>query len=154
MKLCNKSYCTCFWDKFLNYNLVPCCKLHDFNYGKQHIERNEADKYFYKCLKKQTFFLLALTMYGVVRTFGWYRWNKATRKNIRYFILNYAEMEEWYSNSDNHYLGELDGDIFHVTPFVCDFQLVRDKEIVLKGVAGQGLGYDLRARTFIIMEGK
>ena len=159
MKLCNRGYCTCFWDKFLGYVLVPCCKLHDFNYAKQKVKRAEADKRFFKCLKKHSFFLLAGSMWLAVRLFGWYFWNKAKREKMKTksnAILFYDEMMDWFIEaSSNNYedLGKMDGNIFHVTPFVCDFEVVnKDGEIILRGVRGQGLGYDMITRTLKIIE--
>lgn len=75
-------------------------------------------------------------------------------KQVSNAILDYDEMMDWYSDEDNHYLGDVKDNIFHVTPFVCDFEVVKDGDVTIRGVAGQGLGYDMIARTLIIVKGK
>jgi len=157
MKFCNRGHCTCFFDKVWKWILTPCCKLHDFNYKKQHIRRVVADRRFYKCLSKHSPFLLAGMMWFAVRTFGWHFWNKEKRKNMgnkkSNAILDHDEMMAWYNDPENHYLGEIEDNIFHITPFVCDFEVVQDGNVLLRGVAGQGLGYDMIARKLLITGG-
>jgi len=66
-------------------------------------------------------------------------------------ILYYDEMMDWFSDEDNHYLTQKDGNVVHVSPFVCDFEIVKDDEILLRGVRGQGLGYDLITQKLTII---
>ena len=79
-KLCERGQnCTCFVDKIGKYYHGDCCKLHDFNYQKQHITRAKADKKFFNCLRKKTDDIIAFLMYLGVRSFGWIFWNKAKK---------------------------------------------------------------------------
>ncbi len=79
--ICNAGYCTCFPDAILNSKHGACCKLHDFNYSKQHITRLTADKRLFKCLRKNTYFFIAIVMFLGVRTFGSFFWIKAKKSS-------------------------------------------------------------------------
>jgi hypothetical protein len=78
-------------------------------------------------------------------------------KNKSNAILDESEMLEWYSDDTNHYepLIDKDNGVVMVIPFSCDFE-VTDKEgnIKLRGVKGQGLGYDLETKQLIVIERK
>ena len=151
--LCTRGYCTCFWDKILNYVLIPCCKLHDFNYGKQHISRAEADKRLFNCLKKHSFFLLAGFMWLGVRTFGWYFWRKARKekmKNVSNAIMMEDELLAHFGEQTedgeyvNHYLYQKRDDNTLTAWMCCDFEVVgKGGDILFKGGCGDGICYDL-----------
>jgi hypothetical protein len=93
-------------------------------------------------------------MWSGVRLFGWYFWNKEKKKmkTISNAILSHDEMMDWFSDDTNHYLTQRDGNVVHVSPFVCDFEVVRDDEVVLRGVVGDGLGYDTITRKLKIIK--
>lgn len=93
---CNKNHSTCFIDKCCGKYWGQCAILHDFNYDKQKISRSEADKRFYKCLKKNSYKVIVMIMYIGVRLFGWYFWNKAKKgKNAmgKSGLMNLTEEE-------------------------------------------------------------
>lgn len=158
MNFCDRGYCTCFWDKFLGYVLVPCCKLHDFNYEKQHISRKVADKRLFKCLKKHSFFLLAGAMWGAVRIFGRYFWNKSKRekmknKNVSNAILIKDELVEHFSDDRNHYLYKLRDDNTLTAWMCCDFEIIDGEEVILRGGCGEGICYNLENQKITLEKG-
>ena len=158
MKVCNRGYCTCFWDKVLGFSLVPCCKLHDFNYAKQHISREEADKRLFKCLKKHSFFLLAGLMWSGVRIFGRYFWNKSKKrkqmgKNISNAIFDKDELVEHFSDESNHYHYKLMDDGTLIAWMCCDFEIINNEKVILRGGYGDGICYNLENQKITIEKG-
>ena len=159
MIVCNSGYCTCFWDKFLGYVLVPCCKLHDFNYAKQHIKRKEADNRLFNCLKKHSFLFLAGGMWLAVRLFGRYFWNKSkkreamSKKNFGNAVLAKDELVEHFSDEANRYLYKLRDDNTLTAWMCCDFEIVDGGEVTLKGGCGDGICYDFESKKITIEKG-
>lgn len=73
-------------------------------------------------------------------------------KTVSNAILSESEMIEWYSDETNHYLLEKKENVVECYPFVCDFEVVDDSgTIKLRGVRGQGLGFNLDTKQLIII---
>jgi hypothetical protein len=162
MNFCNSGHCTCFPDTVLGIRHSACCRLHDFNYEKQHISRWTADKRFFKCLKKHTFFLLAILMWSGVRAFGWFWWMKSKRskkkmsKKVSNAILHEDELKEHFSDEANHHLYKKRDDNTLVCWMCCDFEVVRTIDgagVIDRGGCGDGIVYDLNKKTITIEKG-
>lgn len=69
------NHCTLFPDG----NWADCCYSHDVAYVRQTVSRKEADRKLLDCVKAKCK-VIGVIMYAGVRLFGWYFWNKHTRR--------------------------------------------------------------------------
>lgn len=154
MNQLSNNNCTCFPDIILEINHSVCCKLHDFNYGKQHISRWTADKRFFKCLKKKTYLLVAVLMWLGVRAFGWYWWNKSKRSksmtDISTAILYADELTEHLEDVSNHRFYQRRNDDSITVWMCCDFEIVDSNIGVVRGGCGDGINYNLIDKSISI----
>lgn len=68
-----KDYCTVVPDRWKDYDMSGCCKLHDEAY-EEGTNRAKADKDFFMCLRATCNPWIAWTYYIGVRVFGWIPW--------------------------------------------------------------------------------
>lgn len=151
--ICESGHCTCFVDQIGTRDHSSCCKLHDFNYGKQKVTRKIADHRFLKCMKKRSYYLVSYGAFTAVRLFGWYRWNQSNKggkmaKKVSNAILDHSELMEHFGDELNHYLYKKEGSCLFCS-MCCDFEILKDGDIK-RGERGESIVYDLSNKTISI----
>ena len=56
---------------------TECCERHDKRYENKRLNRYQADKLLFRCVKRKSNVIIAGIMFAGVRTFGWYFYKKA-----------------------------------------------------------------------------
>ena len=74
---CNKNKCTCWFDRYKEWDWTRCCQIHDIAYQNNSVHNKtkwQVDKDLFNCVRKETCWLFAAIMWLGNKTFSWKAW--------------------------------------------------------------------------------
>ena len=74
---CNRNACTCWFDRFKEWDWSECCERHDNDYTNRNSHNKskwKIDNELFECVREKTNFIFACIMWIGNKSFSWYAW--------------------------------------------------------------------------------